>query len=251
MKNNLGIYAYFGYDLTPSERFALIKNSGINDLGIWRAEDFMLMAKLGEYEQTKLISEYGFNITYAHAPVRLTPYLSNKYYNKQDTLKSYKLWIKGCTELNIPILVIHTPLCTTPLIENLKELADFAEDCNVKLALENIEGLHPFDEIFETIDNIYFCYDSSHAALYGDKCGAIALRYKDRLICTHLSDNDLEKDRHWMIGDGEIDWEEIASNLKTANYKNTINFEIFRSPNYDTAEIFINTLKERAKKYFA
>ncbi|NCA67744.1 MAG: sugar phosphate isomerase/epimerase [Clostridia bacterium] len=251
MKNKLGIYAYFGFDLTPSERFSLIKNAGINDLGIWRAEDFMLMTKLGEYEQTKLIAEYGFNITYAHAPIRLTPYLANKYYNKAETLKTYKLWLKGCEELHIPILVIHTPACTPDLIENLRELSDFANTCNVKIAVENIEGLAPFDEIFAAIDNIYFCFDSSHAALFGDARGEMALKYKDRLICTHLSDNDLSKDRHWMIGDGNIEWKQVASNLKKANYKGTINFEVFRSPNYSDAKSFIDTLKTRAEEYFA
>ncbi len=251
MKNELGIYAYFGFDLTPSERFSLITKSGIRNIGIWRAEDFMLMAKLGEYEQTKLIVEHNLNITYAHAPVRLTPYLANKYYNRADTVKSYKLWIKGCTELNIPILVIHTPVCSTALIDNLKELADFAEECGVKLAIENIEGLTPFDEIFDAIDNLFFCFDSSHAALFGDNRGDIALRYKDRLICTHLSDNDLSMDRHWMPGDGDMDWKALAANLKTAGYTGVISFEIFRSPNYNDPTSFIETLKERSKKYFA
>ncbi len=251
MRNKLGMYAYFGFDLTPSERFSLLKNAGITELGIWRAEDFLLMAKLGEYEQNKLIGEYGFNITYAHAPVRLTPYLSNRYYNKTETLKAYKLWVKGCTELGIPILVIHTPVCTAPLLENLKELADFADSCEVKLAVENIEGLEPFDEIFASIDNLYFCFDSSHAALYGDKRGEMVLRYKDRLVCTHLSDNDLSKDRHWMIGDGDIDWVSVAANLKKANYKGTVNFEVFRSPKYNDAGEFISTLKARAEKFFS
>ncbi len=111
--------------------------------------------------------------------------------------------------------------------------------------------MNPFDDVFEAIDNVYFCFDSSHAALFGDKCGEIALRYKDRLICTHLSDNDLSEDRHWMIGDGNMDWEAVASNLKKAGYNGVISFEIFRSPHYKDPKTFINTLLERAEKYFA
>lgn len=53
-----------------------------------------------------------------------------------------------------------------------------------------------------------------------------------------------------MIGDGSIEWNSLAANLRKAKYDGIINFEVFRSPKYNDADIFINTLKERVAQFF-
>ena len=41
----------------------------------------------------------------------------------------------------------------------------------------------------------------------------------DKIITTHISDYDFVNERHWIPGEGDIDWLELYNALKEVNYK--------------------------------
>ena len=246
----LSVYAYFGFNLPAEERFTLTKKY-FQGVAVWRGADFRLDSGIAEHEQDNQLRDKKMKVSYAHAPTNMTAYLNNGHYYRKDTLKTYKLWIRGCKERNIPILVIHAENLTDYGIENLQELANFAQEEGVKLAVENTVGAAPFDKLFERVKNIYFCYDSCHAAMAGDLKGNMITAYADRLIATTLSDSDGKNDLHLLPGDGEIDWESVAGKLRAIKYSGDYTLEAFAGINDLDAERFLAEGADRMKNIFA
>ena len=58
----------------------------------------------------------------------------------------------------------------------------------------------------------------------------INLRYvHDRIVSTHVSDNDLVLDRHVPVGNGKIDFKRVFRSLMQVNFKGTLNIELPKS----------------------
>jgi sugar phosphate isomerase/epimerase len=53
--------------------------------------------------------------------------------------------------------------------------------------------------------------------------------FADRIVSTHVSDNDLILDRHIPIGDGKIDFKRVFRNLMKIGFKGTLNIELPQS----------------------
>ena len=53
--------------------------------------------------------------------------------------------------------------------------------------------------------------------------------FADRIVSTHVSDNDLVLDRHVPVGNGKIDFKRVFKNLMKIGFKGTLNIELPRS----------------------
>ena len=51
-------------------------------------------------------------------------------------------------------------------------------------------------------------------------------RHLDRLLVTHLHDNDGSADQHRLPGQGKADWPGIVHTLKQSRYAGTLNLEL-------------------------
>ena len=248
--DRLGIYAYCGFDVTAEERFAKIKEAGFTKVGVWCHNDFNTNSGISEYEQYKFVREQGLAVSYAHAPTKYAPYLMNKYYGAKEAVKNHKIYIKDAREQGVNIVVAHLPEVTTAVIDNVAEIAEFAEGQGAKFAVENLSGDRPFDELFQAVKNVYFCYDTCHALMFGDVNGAMAERYMDRLVATHLSDGDGEKDCHYMLGKGKYDFAALAEKLKKGGYKGDFVLEAFQSAEYTDISAFLSEGKRELERFF-
>lgn len=47
-----------------------------------------------------------------------------------------------------------------------------------------------------------------------------------RIITTHVSDYDFVNERHWLCGEGDIDWEKLLKALNDVQYKGPWLYEI-------------------------
>lgn len=134
---------------------------------------------------------------------------------------------------------------------SLKELAQYAQRHSVRIALENMPSLvamQVFDALLDELPELGVCYDSSHAHLSGDTFGVLR-RYRDRIIATHISDNDGTADQHRLPYEGTIDWHEFS--LCFERVKNTdvfmLEVETRESVFKDTQE-FLEQALRRARK---
>ena len=248
--DRIGVYAYCGFDVPAEERFQKVKEAGFNKVAVWCNTDFNTYSGISEYEQFKFVREQGLTVSYAHAPIKFAPYLQNKYYGAKEAVKTHKIYLKGAKEQGVDIVVVHLPEVTPVVIDNVAEIAEFAEGQGVTLAVENLVGDAPFDELFREVKGVSFCYDTCHALMFGDKDGRMAEKYMDRLVTTHLSDGDGKKDCHYMPGDGVFDFITLAKRLKDGGYKGDFVLEAFQSAEYADISEFLTTGKERLERIF-
>jgi sugar phosphate isomerase/epimerase len=71
---------------------------------------------------------------------------------------------------------------------------------------------------------ISFCADVNHINLSEDLPEALR-RLGQRIVTTHLSDNDGEMERHWLPGEGIINWPELLSTLDAIGYSGPLLLE--------------------------
>ncbi len=146
-------------------------------------------------------------------------------------------------------VVMHGPAAFQPkedfkaqlsaLNKSLDELEEFAHNRNIKLALEN-SNTNYADLLIPVIMNrskdfLGFCYDSGHHNIkillneteqVRKELNEMRNQLADRLLATHIHDNNGYADNHWIPFIGTIDWNDVVEFLKLANYKKPINLEL-------------------------
>jgi sugar phosphate isomerase/epimerase len=127
-------------------------------------------------------------------------------------------------------------------LQSFTRLAGRATDLSVSIAVENMMdggwgflGRRQFGsvipELHELIDAVGspalgICFDTSHANVQGLDVAEAARQCGDRLIATHISDNDGSCDQHRTPFGGKIDWPPVVSALRDVGYTGPFNLEI-------------------------
>lgn len=137
---------------------------------------------------------------------------------------------------------------------SIDELLPVLEKYQVKLAIENT-----ITETWEMLNRTFaaypahlvgLCYDSGHCNIKYDGTGEFAA-CADRLICTHLHDNDGLGDLHQPPFYGTIDWEKVTSIIAGAKDLGIINFEIVmkNTPHFN-AELAVSEQSDDSHRAF-
>lgn len=119
--------------------------------------------------------------------------------------------------------------------ESLFRLAEAAKRQNAVIAVEDLPrsciGKNS-DEIAELIcvhDRLKVCFDTNHL-LSEDLCDFVH-KIGSRIITTHISDYDFVDERHWLPGEGKIDWKQLIGAFKDINYNGVWMYELgFETP---------------------
>lgn len=152
-------------------------------------------------------------------------------------------------------LVLHLPntghSTYDEQLESSKQLLDalrpVAEECGVRLALENSPGiLEPVDwwppngDLLAELLDCYpteligFCFDSGHANVRGEM--QLLEQHASRLIAVHLHDNQGVSDEHLIPGQGTVDWPWVISVLKQSGYGGPLNLELAKPEGAEKTE---------------
>jgi sugar phosphate isomerase/epimerase len=158
-------------------------------------------------------------------------------------------WIKLVNRANIDVLVLHTNLMQTDYnlnsesflhkikeinLINFSEIAKSAQDFGVRIAIENrLEqtfGAFPQDliELVDEINNDYIgiCLDTGHANVNGVPPSKAVRMFRERLIATHVHDNNGKGDQHLPPQMGNINWNDFVASLNDIHYSTPIIVEI-------------------------
>ncbi|MCP4180847.1 MAG: sugar phosphate isomerase/epimerase [bacterium] len=146
-------------------------------------------------------------------------------------------------QLGSYVIIMHAYEYNDALKKSLDELQPYAEDLNVKIAVENGE--------FAVLKNIFndyspnfigLCYDSGHGNMLTGNLGLENLnRFKDRLISVHLHDNDGISDQHKPLFTGTINWNNLAKIIAESAYKKHLSLEVsMRNSEIKDKEDFLN-----------
>ncbi|MDP3388071.1 MAG: sugar phosphate isomerase/epimerase [Eubacteriales bacterium] len=233
MKGKIGIYSWFGAQMHMSERLKLIKEAGFDSTMLWWGDEVAFW----DYGKEELIDEVkriGLKIENIHLPYYDIHHLWRNNLHSIDVLKNLIEGIEDCARFDIEGIVIHVENDLLKDynkkigLENLRRLVHEAEKKEIIIAIENTKNNQIVEFAFEELksNHLKFCYDSSHDWLQEGSKGDLIIKHADRLQYLHLSDNDLVSDRHWIPGEGMIEWTTIVENLKVAQYNGTISFEV-------------------------
>lgn len=147
--------------------------------------------------------------------------------------------IQLCAELGVKKAVIHAS--AEPIRNNerqarlevaRKSLRELAAECaaiHVQLALEDLPRTclgNTSDEILwlsDGIDNLGVCFDTNH--LLKEKPEDFVRKVGPRIVTLHVSDYDGKDERHWMPGEGIINWPSLAASLAAIGYHGPFLYE--------------------------
>lgn len=129
-----------------------------------------------------------------------------------------------------PIEIEDRPKHIEALRDSLKQMASWTK---TPIALENLPRTCMFNtsdeglEIVEGIDGVYICCDVNHF-LFENPVDAI-YKLGSRIITSHISDYDFVNERHWLPGEGQIDWMKLIEAFEKVGFSGAFNYEVVRS----------------------
>jgi sugar phosphate isomerase/epimerase len=115
-------------------------------------------------------------------------------------------------------------------VKSIKILGDYAKSRKVTLAVENLPRTclgNCADEMLILTShgkNAPICFDVNHLLVEHQR--DFMAKTAPYIVTTHFSDYDRQNERHWMPGDGDIDWKELTGLFDKAGYKGRYIFEI-------------------------
>jgi len=250
-----GIWTSFYFDLTPEEALRRCSILGCRNLemsaehGKMVIQDSNWKEKLKELR--KLCEKESIVLWQMHSPLELDVADPDPKKREMD-MQTVIRWIEFSRELGIPHLVIHPGGKQRAKTEEEKkqiqvlnlqafsQLGEIASRFNLKLCIENMqerEGQDPWrlgariSDINELIDAVEsdalgICFDSSHANVTKLDFPKAIHECGNRLMATHISDNDGTGDQHRIPFYGNINWKDIMSGMKGIGYSYLFNLEI-------------------------
>ena len=114
--------------------------------------------------------------------------------------------------------------------KSLKSLAQKASELGGILCVEDLPrtclGRDSSDilELISADDRLMVCFDTNH--LLKEENADFIKRIGKRIVTLHVSDYDKTNERHWLPGEGMIDWQSLLSALKEIGYSGVWLYEI-------------------------
>lgn len=159
----------------------------------------------------------------------------------ESSLEYYsKMLLKANREAGITRFVVHpsgeriavedrpTRLATAK--KYLEKLADVAKRVDSIILVEDLPRLclaNNSDEILyltEGHDSLKVVFDTNH--LLNEKLEDFIRKVGSRIASTHISDYDFVDEKHWLPGEGMIDWTMLYNELKAVGYDGVWLYEL-------------------------
>lgn len=152
----------------------------------------------------------------------------------------YSKFIKEAAEVGIMINIVHASFeeifdseradRMVAAKKSLVALAEYADTFGATIAVEDLPRTclgNCSAEILELIsadDRLRICFDTNH--LLGEKIPDFIAACKGKIVATHFSDYDFINERHWLPGEGDINWGELMDALDSIGYTGPVLYEM-------------------------
>jgi sugar phosphate isomerase/epimerase len=237
-KYQLGIFSWFGFVLPLPQRLKLIKEAGFQATTLWWEDEFGA-ANIKKESMPDIVRESGLVLENIHIPYNDCDDLWSEHKSTRAAIvNKYTAWLNDCAQYHIPIMVMHiTDSLKLPPprrnaqygLDSLNRLLRVGEDLGVTIAIENTGREDYIYFVLSELSSKYlgFCYDSSHNRIYGQDRLELLEKVSHHIVTTHLSDNDGIKDRHWLPGEGIINWPKLTNVFSRSQYNGYLTLEVY------------------------
>jgi len=149
-------------------------------------------------------------------------------------------YIKKASKIGIDKFIIHAS--GEPISENdrksrmecakksLSALCDVASEYGSVICVEDLPrtclGRSSADikELLSADSRLKVCFDTNH--LLDEKIEDFIKELGSKIVTTHISDYDFKNERHWLPGEGDINWQSLMSALDTEGFDGVWLYEI-------------------------
>ncbi|MBQ4137688.1 MAG: sugar phosphate isomerase/epimerase [Clostridia bacterium] len=225
--------------------FELMQKAGIDCVEISPASEqydtILDLKKLKEYAD-----EYGIILRSFHHRFGDEYDISSLDENiRRGAVEYYEKFIPECAQVGIKIHIVHASF--EPIEDSerenrieaakrsLAELVQFAEKYDAVIAVEDLPrsclGNCSADmlALASADERIRFCFDTNH--LLGENIKDFIKATAHKYVSVHFSDYDFINERHWLPGEGDINWCELMDTLDECGYEGPILYELgFKAP---------------------
>lgn len=183
-----------------------------------------------------LSGEYGVGLWSVHLPffgtTETVDIASMDAEVRRRTVYMQSEYLKRAGEIGVKVAVIHPGLePTLPeersdrlnySTESLAKLTETAARAGMTLAVEDLPRtclgncIADMKQFLTADDRLMICFDVNH--LLTEKHSAFVSELGRRIVTLHISDYDFRNERHWLPGEGMIDWVELVQLLTDAGY---------------------------------
>ena len=243
MNNLPGLSSCFYREHTV-EKWQVVYNAGITEAEI--SPNSALAENITVYleeskKQYNILTKAGMNISSFHLPFGKKVDISgpgDEIAEKAiDTLTEILDWVG---EKKINIAVLHgsfEPIRNEErgarldrAKKSIKILGEYGKEKGITLAIEDLPRSclgNCADELLELIDhgkNAKICFDVNHLLQESHK--QFFQKTAQYIITTHFSDYDGVDEKHWIPGEGIINWKELIELFSDAGYSGRYLFEM-------------------------
>lgn len=250
MKKMIGLSVGSGTKGVDAASFAAYRAAGIDAvelslLGLslgdaYKAQDFCAIAATARAEG---VVPWSFHLPFA--PFESVDIASLDEQVRTHTVKELSKLLRRVADAGIGIAVIH-PSAEPNAPENrarhiaaakesLFSLARTAKEAGVTLAVEDLPRTcigNCSAEILEltSVDAaLRVCFDTNHL-LFEDPVDFVRA-VGDKIVTLHVSDYDFVNERHWLPGEGRVEWQALLRTLDKVGYEGPFLYEIgFEAP---------------------
>ena len=237
------------------ELFAAYQKAGVSMMEISMSPDQYDL--LDSAKTLALSQQYGVELWSYHLPFSPFEILDISAVEEEKRISSVereKELIRRANEMQIKRCIIHASgepireeerlLRMAQAKKSLRELAEEADKYGMVICVEDLPrtclGRNSSDmlELLSADDRLVSCFDTNHLlkesfADYLDKVGAYRGRHEGCPIVTlHVSDYDFVDEKHWLPGEGQMDWTGLIEKLKEIGYEGPWMYEV--SPSCST-----------------
>ena len=217
MKKSVNIY--FNCDINSKDKIDSFKKSGYDEfyVGIYDAKETMSWL-----EQIKYANSIGLTCTMIHCSY-YEPKLNNFWLENEigeEICNSYIQQIESCHNYTKNFVVHlngdYNSIISQIGLNRIRKILEVCEKYNVNLCIENLYSEKEIPFIFENIKhkNLKICLDFGHQHFLTPNFD-ILKDYNEYISVLHIHDNNGIKDEHKIIGQGNINWQKIAFDLKS------------------------------------
>lgn len=252
----IGVSTPFNY--LNENNFYEYKQCGINAFEVVADEheyELLDLIKIVSAAERNGILPWSFHLSY------YVPISNPREEKRQSAVQYHKEWIRRAAGAGFRYIVVHPsfePIMDEhrqeEFIASKKSLAELAEVCkenSVILAAENLPRTclantsKELLALIKDIDGVGVCFDVNH--LTKETPEEFLKAVADKLVTVHLSDYDRIDERHWLPGEGIIDWSALLKDFEEIGYKGPLMYEVDREANFSVSRDSIITPRDFAK----